>query len=269
MARAVEFEVTVDTSTFSAVQLQPGRVASVTWNALARWLRANLVSFPALIAEESTGLVVMGFHLQYREPISFFECDAFRVRATLRAMRRGERCRLDLKVFVPGRELATVRLILCPVAIEDPVSLGAAPAPLSEQLLARFEADEVESASPVRVVPDRLTFVETRGTLLAEGSVPFVVHRHRSEVAEQWAWTELPALVEGAREPLALATPALRRVLRDPMRSFDVEFVKPLVSFDHGEIVTRAYAVDAHLGLVHRIVSRGGSVLHATVVELF
>ena len=73
MSRAIDWEETVNTSTFSAVQLQPGVVASLTWNALARWLRTYLVSFPTLIAKESTGLVVMGFHLDYRDPVSFFD----------------------------------------------------------------------------------------------------------------------------------------------------------------------------------------------------
>jgi hypothetical protein len=269
VARAVEFEVTVDTSTFSAIQLQPGRVASLGWNALARWLRTHLVSFPTLIGVESTGLVVLGFHLKYRESVAFFECDAFRVRGTLRVMRRGERCQLDLRYFRQDRDLAVARLILCPVAIEDPVSLGATPATLSERLLARFESDEVESAAPARLVPERLAFVETRGALLAEGTEAFAVHRHRSEVAEQWSWTEVPALVEGAREALALETRALRPCLQRPMDSFDVEFCRPMFSFDRGEIVTRAYAVDDRFGVIHRITSQRGAVLHATVVEVF
>jgi len=77
MPRAIDWEETVDTSTFSAVQLQPGVVASLTWNALARWLRTYIVSFPNLIGNESTGLVVMGFHLEYCNPVSFFDCEAF------------------------------------------------------------------------------------------------------------------------------------------------------------------------------------------------
>ena len=95
MPRAIDWEETVDTSTFSAVQLQPGTVASLTWNAMARWLRTYLVSFPTLIAKESTGLVVMGFHLDYRDPISFYDCEAFRVRGAFRMMRRGERGQLS------------------------------------------------------------------------------------------------------------------------------------------------------------------------------
>jgi len=204
MPRAIDWEETVDTSTFSTVQLQPGLAASLTWNALARWLRTYLVSFPTLIAKESTGLVVMGFHLEYRDPVSFFDCEAFRVRGAFRMMRRGERGQLDIRLFSDSRELAIAQLIVRPVAILDPVSLGAEPAPMPESLMAQFEDDEVESASPVRIVPSRLTAVETTSSLLSEHTEPFRIHRHLSEVAEQWSWTEVPALVESARENLAL-----------------------------------------------------------------
>ena len=274
MPRAIEWEHTVDTGTFSAVQLQPGVAASLTWNALARWMRAYVVPFPRLIGQEATGLVVMGFHLEYRDPVSFFDCEAFRVRAALRILRRGERGQLDLRFFTEQQELAVARLIVRPVAILDPVSLGAEPAPLPESLLARFQPDELESASPQRLVPPRLSVVETAGSLLAEAATPFRIHRHLSEVAEQWAWTETPDLVEGARENLALDDRSdrkrqLRQCLSRRLLRFDVEFSRPYFSFERGEIVSRAYFVAGHLAFVHRFTSARGAHLHATVVELF
>ena len=274
MPRAVDWEETVDTSAFSAVQLQPGVVAALSWNALARWLRTYLISFPTLIGKESTGLVVMGFHLEYRDPVSFFDCEAFRVRAALRMMRYGERGQLDLRFFSNSHELAAARLIVRPVAILDPVSLGAEPAPMPESLMARFEDDEVFSASPVRIVPSRLSTVETTGSLLAEYTRPFRIHRHQTEVADQWSWTEVPALVESARENLALDDQSenkmlLRSCLRNPMARFDVEFSRPFFSFDFGEIVSRAYDVAGRLALVHKFTSGHGMHLHATAVEVF
>jgi acyl-CoA thioesterase FadM len=274
MPQAIEFEVPVDTSTFSAVQLQPGVVASLTWNALARWLRAYLLPFPTLIRDESTGFVVMGFHLQYLDEVSFFDCEAFRVRAALRVMRRAERCQLDLRFFSPTHELATARLILCPVSIEDPISLAARPAPLSEKLQALIPAEDLESASPARLVPARLSAIETTGEFLAEKSKDFTIHRHGTEVAEQWAWTHLPNIVEGAREDLALGDRserrhALRRCLRSPMARFDAEYNVPFFSFEKGTIVTRAFALGDRLGLVHRLTSARGSILHSTVAEVF
>jgi hypothetical protein len=274
MARAIEWETTVDTSTFSGIQIQPRVVSALTWNALARWFRSNLVSFPRLIHDEKTGVVVLGFHLHYQDKVAFAECESFRVRAAFRAMRRGERGQLDVRFVSNARVLAEARLILCPVAIEDPVSLGARPAALNERLLGRLEADEIDSASPMRVVPDRLATVETVGRLLAERKTPFIIHRHLTEVAEQWSWTEVPALVEGARENLALENrgpdrAALRGCLRMPLSRFDVEFGRPFFSFERGEIVTRAYALGNDLGMVHRLTSNNGESLHATVVEVF
>lgn len=274
MPRAIDWEETVDTSTFSAVQLQPSAIAALTWNGLARWLRTYLVSFPRLIAEECTGLVVMGFHLEYRDPVSFFECETFRARGALRIMRRGERGQLDLRLFTAVQELAVVRLIVRPVAILDPISLGAEPAPLRESLLARFAADEVQSISPERVVPERVTAVESQGTLLAEASTPFRLHRHLTEVAEQWSWTETPNLIESARENMALdhsgkQKRALRRCLKNRINRFDIEFSRPFFSFEDGIIASRAYDVAGHLAFVHRFTSGRGAHLHATAVEVF
>lgn len=273
MPRAIDWEEVVDTRTFCAVQLKPGIVTALAWNALARWLRTHLVSLPELIGRESTGLVVMGFHLEYREPVSFFDCEAFRVRGAFRMMRRGERGQLDLRLSADTRDLAVARLVVRPVAIRDPVSLGAEPAPMPEALMQRFEADERESASPARLLPDRLATIETTGRLLAEHTRPFRIHRHLSEVAEQWSWTEIPVLVEAAKEDLALGrhehAALLRRCLVRRLARFDVEFSRPFFSFEPGEIVTRAYDVADRLAFVHRLTSGRGEHLHATVVEVF
>lgn len=273
MPRAIDWEEVVDTRTFSAVQLKPGIVTALTWNALARWLRAHLVSLPTLIGRESTGLVVMGFHLEYRDRVSMLDCDVFRVRGAFRMMRRGERGQLDIRLRTMTHELAVAQLIVRPVAIRDPVSLGAEPAPMPESLMMRLEDDEKDVASPVRVLPDRLGTVETTGVLLAEHTQPMFIHRHLSEVAEQWSWTEIPALVETSKEALALGArehaASLRRCLLHRMARFDVEFSRPFFSFEAGRIVTRAYEVAGHLAFVHRLTSGRGENLHATVVEVF
>jgi hypothetical protein len=86
----------------------------------------------------------------------------------------------------------------------------------------------------------------------------------------------VPGLCEAARERLALgeecdraARRQVRRCLEQPLARFDVEFGRPFFSFETGEIVTRAYALEDRLGLVHRFTSEGGGALHATVVETF
>ncbi len=126
----------------------------------------------------------------------------------------------------------------------------------------------------MRIVPTRLTAIETTGSLLAEYTKPFRIHRHLSEVAEQWSWTEVPALVESARENLALEDQSenkmmLRRSLSHRIARFDVEFSRPYFSFESGEIVSRAYDVAGHLAFVHKFTSNRGLHLHATVVEVF
>jgi hypothetical protein len=272
MARLVEFEVPFDTSYFSAVQLQPRALSAVTWNALARWLRVHLVPFPQLIQRERCGLVVLGFSLEYLAPLGFFDADALVARAGLRAIRRGARAQLDVRFSAGGREVATTRLLLCPVAICEEVSLAAEPRPFGPELLARFHADEIDSSCPARVVPQRRATIE-RARAITQRISPFVIHRHACEVAEQWSWVDVAAHVESAREALALAEQQrcglLRRALAEPMRRFDVELSRPYYSFDQGDIVSRAFETEGRLSLVHAFTSGGGATLHGTVVESF
>jgi hypothetical protein len=157
------------------------------------------------------------------------------------------------------------------VRIEDPSSLVAKPGPLPERLLARFGSDEVESGGPARVVPHLRAGLETAGAPFVEGSRDFVVHRSRCEVAEQWAWTEIPSLVEEGREHMALSArqPEARRFLGEPLGRLDIEFSQPLFSFDSGRVVTRGYLQGGKLGAVHRLVSGRRAALLATVVETF
>ncbi len=272
MPRAIAFEWPVDTRTFNCLQLQPGVVAALAWSALARWLRSYLVPFPRLIGEHDTGLVVMGFHLHYHEPGTFFDMDAIRVLATLRSMRQGERAVLDLSVRRPDEvTLADARLVLCPVRIVEPHSLAATPAPFDARLGERFRPDETTPLSPARVVPELRTDVETGGSLIAEATRPFTIHRHLTEVAEQWSWTELPALLEASREAMATRDDTPRVLLRAvscPLRRLDIEFTAPLFSFESGATRSRAYDCgEAGLALVHRVTSDGGRVLNATAVE--
>jgi hypothetical protein len=273
VARLIEFEAPLDTSHFSAVQLQPRAVAAITWNALARWLRLHLVPFPVLLRDERYGLVVLRVSIRYLAPTSFFDADALVVRAGLRVTRRGARAQLDARLSLGSREVATAQLVLCPVYIEEPTSLAATPRPFSDALLARFHPDEIESSGSPRVLPDRRATIETRGRALAQRTSPFCVHRCACEVADQWSWVDLPVHLEAAREQLALeeqrSAPLLARALGEPLRQFDVELSRPFYSFDHGEVTSRAFDVDGRLALVHSLTSDGAAALHGTVVETF
>jgi len=91
MPRAVTFEVTADTRYFTPLQLQPRVILALAFNALARWLREHLVSFPRLIAEHRASLVILSAGITYDAPLRFFDADALVVGATLRVRRQASR----------------------------------------------------------------------------------------------------------------------------------------------------------------------------------
>jgi hypothetical protein len=275
MPRTVAFSLPTDTAQFTALQLQPKSLLSLSFSALARWLREHLVSFPDLIRRHGYSLVILGANIRYEQPLGFFDCDELYVEAALRVLRHGKRVKLDVTFRGGEARGATVGILFCPVHIDDTLSLGASPQALSDALLARFQPDEIDSSASARPVRDLLRRMEGSAEQLAhvEGP-PFVIHRHMCEVADQWAFLEVPALTGGAREGLAMENggqaPLLTEGLRHPLRSFDMELSRPYFWFQEGTVETTAYRWDDHLTFVHRLLSKlPGEKVHGIIIEQF
>ncbi|MCG8420804.1 MAG: hypothetical protein MJE77_23020 [Proteobacteria bacterium] len=272
--RTISWDIVVDTCLFSPLGLQPRALFSHSWNGLARWFKAHVVSFPKLLGDKRYGMVFLGIHLSYDQPLGFFDADTVRVDASVSLLRRGSRVRLQTEFFAADRRAAEMSFLLCPVAIDDGVSLAARPAAFPESIQEYFLPDERGEQSPPRVVPDLVSTIAARGRELASGSQPFFVHRHYGEVADQWSFTEIPCICESARESLALArhedVPVLRHGLSKPLRSIDVELQRPYFVFDSGRVDTETYDVDGRLAMIHKLCSsQPGGQLHGTVVERF
>ena len=217
MSRAVVFDITTDTAHFSPQQLQPRAILALAFNGLARWLREHLVSFPRLISEHHTSVVILSAGITYQAPCRFFDGDGLTGRATLVLRRQATRAELRVELDGPSGRAATARILLCPVHIDEPASLAATPCPFPSQLVERFRPEEIDPASPTRPLLALQAEVARAGTPLAMGRYPFVVHRHLCEVADQWAFFEVPGLIGASREVLALGRasdmPLLRRAL--------------------------------------------------------
>jgi acyl-CoA thioesterase FadM len=274
MARLENFEVPYDSGQFTWLQLQPKSILSLCWSGYARWLRANLVSFPRLIREEGYGAVILDIDIRYLEPLTFFDGDTLEVSIGLKARRRGSRLQLDANFHGDGRHAATATIILCPVRIEDQETLTASPAPLSSRLMALFEQDEIDDSSPKRQIPDLVEAIEREGELLGERSGDFHIHHHYCEVAEQWSFIEVPNIVESLREPLALeqapTQPLFRQCLNNPLKRINVELYQPYFVYDSGAVATSAYRMGEKLSFIHRLTSEGvGEALHGLVVERY
>jgi acyl-CoA thioesterase FadM len=268
------FEVIADTSHFTPLQLQPRAILALSFNGMSRWLREHLVSFPELIRDHRASLVILAAGVEYGAPLRFFDGEGFSVRVTLQVKRGGTRAELTAELTGAQGRAATARILLCPVHIDDPVSLAAAPAPLPETLLRLLSPGEVDPASPGRPLVDLKSRIEQSGERLAAAASPFVIHRHLCEVADQWAFFEVPGLIGAGRESLALARgqeiPALRAALALPLARVEIELTRPYFWFQRGEVETTAYLLEGRLALIHRLVSAGpGGGVHGTAVELF
>jgi hypothetical protein len=274
MARTSVFEVTVDTSHFTPLQLQPRALLSLSFNALSRWLREHLVSFPELIRRHRRSVVILGARIDYEAPWGFFDGAGIDVTASLKVLRAGTRAELRVTFTALEATAAAVWILLCPVEIVDPVSLAATPAAFDGALLAAFQPDEIDPAPPRRTLPSARAEIEAQGVRLAEAGAPFVVHRHMCEVADQWAFFEVPALVGASRESMALSmgegVPLLHDGLSRPLRRFEMELTRPYFWFQTGSVETTAYRHDSRLTMLHVLRSPvpGGDV-HGVAVEWF
>lgn len=274
MPRKVSFEITTDTSHFTPLQMQPRMLLATSFNAMSQWLRAYLVSFPKLIRDHHFSVVILAAEIDYPEPLSFWDYDVLHVEATFQVRRHGSRAQLDVSYRSERGIAAQVGILLCPVRIDDPVSLAADPCVFGGDLLPRFQADEVIASSPNRPLPQLLKEIADAGSPLATYSYPFTVYRHLCEVADQWAFLEVPTLVSASRESLARIEgskhPALRGGMSRAMRHYYNEFTRPYFWMQEGRVATTAYPFQDSVAYVHRLLSsQPTEETHATIIELF
>jgi hypothetical protein len=274
VARRIGFHVVTDTSHFTPLQLQPRALLSISFNALSRWLAEHLVSFRELIARHRTSLVILSARIDYEAPLGFFDGDGLDVDAGLRVRSSGRRAELGVTFTGASVRAASVRIVLCPVIIDDPASLAAAPGAIGEGLLARLEADEVDEGSPERTFPEHRQRIETHGNELGRGTRDFVIHRHQCEVADQWAFAEVTGLVGASREDLVLAygdaAGALVDGLARPLVRFEMELRRPYFWFQAGAVDTIAYQHEGRVAFVHQLRSPvPGEELHGVAIEQF
>jgi acyl-CoA thioesterase FadM len=267
--RTWEIEIPVDTRTFGPSQILPREVLAFTMMGWAGWLRAHLVSFPSLVRDHHTGVVILGHHVRFPRRFRFFDGDAFTLRVgPLTAMGDGRFLTQRYELLHAGEVFACSDGVGRVVRMDPTGGLEAAPGQLPEAVLSRFLPDERSGDAPARRAVD----TEPEGAeLVAEGVHPFRVERRDCEVAEQWSYVEAASHAEAARASLALAPGAdkrLRSGLKRPLTELDLAYARPLFVFDAAEVRTRVYARDGELIWSHRIVSStGGGAVHGTVVE--
>ena len=152
-------------------------------------------------------------------------------------------------------------------------SLSGIPARLGPEVMAAFLPDEIGSQPHRSPVPGLHTAVVRGGTSLAQARMPFVIHRHQCEVADQWFWPEAVSLAAGGREELVQAeagrVPLLLSALRMPVRRLDLLFNRPFFLFDNGAVCSSAYEWEGRLVFIHELVGSEEDQPRALVTEQF
>jgi acyl-CoA thioesterase FadM len=274
VARRIAYELVTDTSHFNPLQLQPRALLSISFNALSRWLERYLVSFPKLIGEHHTSLVILGATIDYETPLQFFDTDRLEVDAGLRVLSAGRRAQLSVTFTGATGRAASVRIVLCPVLIDDPASLAATPGAIGDHLLAKLEPDEIEASGPTRTLAEHRVRLESHGRVLGRGTTTFAIARHHCEVADQWAFAEVAGLVGNGREQLVLSrgdgAGTMVEGLARPLVRFEMELRRPFFWCQVGAVDTTAYEHENRAAFVHDLRSPvPGDSRHGVVVEQF
>ncbi|MEM9452707.1 MAG: hypothetical protein AAGF11_00920 [Myxococcota bacterium] len=256
------FDVPLDTAMFSPQQLHPWTLAGFGMRGWAHWLREHLVSFPALVRDHGTGVVIVGIELEYLGPLTFFDADALQVAYTVRVREAGDLLRLCAEVDARGRAVACVRLVGRIVRIPEGGTLAARPGVLPGSLLDRFDPDERFDGSVPRVLGSNIRDVSWSPA----ASSALRVHRGHCEAADQWLFAELPRIVADARETWGLTAgddPRARVALGTPLRRFVAELTRPMFIFDTATLSTQT----DHTGCRYLHQIRGATHTHATAYE--
>lgn len=276
MTRSIEFQQPNDTCLFTPLQLQPVAAFRCGMSTWARWLAANVASFPALVRDHELGAVVIGGYVTWLRPCTFFDCDGVRVTGDVRVIHKRALFREDFHFFATGGKLDGQHIadgigIMRPLHVPRDAGLAATPIPVPPQLIARLQPDEIaDTELAPRPVTELAKQLEGQ-TPLAEGEVRTFCSRAQSEVADQWSFVEVPGFGSHAREALVLGAGKreLRRGLREPLRACQVEYRKPACAFDELVVRTRAFELAQDLVFLHEVRVAGDPDVRAMIVERF
>jgi hypothetical protein len=267
------FEVPVDSGLFTPVGLQPTAVCRLGFNAAGRWLARHAISHRRLVAEHGTGLVVWSAELAFEHPVGFFDVDCLELRVSGRVLGAGTQFECEVEVGGPLDPRARLRACCVPLRLEGDPALSGTPARLGPEVMAAFRPDEIEARPHRSPVAGLRAAVLGQGAVLARGRVPFVIHRHQCEVADQWFWPEAVSLAAGGREELVQAdagrAPLLRSALQTPLRRLDLLFNRPFFLFDEGAVGSSAYEWQGRLVFIHELLGPGEDQPRALVSEQF
>lgn len=272
MSRTVFSEIAYDSTCFTPHQLHPRSVLSMGFANWARWADRHLVAFPQMIKKFGTGFVVVRVRVDYPSPFGFLDGGRLGVSTAVAVEDAGTHLRVGSTIRAGDRPVAVAECYARCVRLDSEHGYGAGPGRIPDDLIGMFTAAERDAPPPPRVLLDRLDRLDAGHAALAEDARTVTVHRGMCEVADQWSFVELPAQLGASRELLVAdrgrEVPALRPGLTRPLRSIDIELLRPLFLLDQARFAVSAHAVDGGLTFGHRITGRHGR-LHALAEETY
>ncbi|MGI5239292.1 hypothetical protein [Dactylosporangium sp. CA-139066] len=245
MPASISFDVAVDPTLYSPLQLRPRAVLGLSIGGMARWLGEHLVPYPDLLGEHKTGVVAAAVRLNYHAPyLQFHDSNTLTATVTMNASHTGDWLRLHAAFTARDRPVADVNLQLRPVNLTGGEDMSAEAGSLPPALLAHFAADELFQPDP-RAVACAATLPATGRRLADPARYAFTLYRSHCEVADQWSFIEMVELLTQARERYFLDHPdpcdRLRLGVSAPVRTFSASLRRPLYVFDQAEGSTSAF----------------------------
>ena len=275
MPRRCRYQIPLDSSFFTPLQLQPIAVGRIGFNAAARWLKENVFSHRRLIWEHQIGLVIWSWELEYRAPLDFGAADEAHVDVTGRLRGPGSQFECEMTISGPDGVSVEMRAVSVPLELTGDAALSGRPRSLPDEILARFDDDEIEPAPRRSGIPRMRADIEREGTALASTEETFRVHRHHCEVADQWFWPEALGYAAVGREELVMrhapTNAAVRGGLQAPVRSVEATCLRTFQFRDLGRVSTTAYDWRDHLLFVHELTLADSEIndVHAVAIEHF
>ncbi len=272
MLREHKLRVLNDTSLFDSMQLHLRSILTVGMRCWAQWAADHLYCFPTLIKEHGAGFVIVGAHVEYEQPFTFFTADAFDVVGHAEVARDGQLLLGHMKFMNGTERFVSFSMISRPVSMIGDGSFAAFPSRLQRPLIDRFEPEEITNRHVPRETP-RILEQLGQSPIIAEAVMPIRLFRHDCEAADQWSYIEIGAHAATARESLVLNAAKnvkneLQPALSKPTRFVDIEIRRPLFLFDEVQVHTRVFKQPDGLAFVHVYQSQmGGTHEHATVIE--
>lgn len=275
MPRHCTYQLPLDSSFFTPLQLQPIAVGRIAFNAATRWLKENVCSHRRLIWDHRIGLVLWSWELDYRAPLTFDAADEVRIDVTGRVRGRGSQFECETTLSGAAGASVEIRAVSVPLELAGDAALSGRPRPLPEEILARFRDDEIDPVPRRSGVPRMHADIRREGTVVASTDESFRVHRHHCEVADQWFWPEVFGFAAVGREELvvrhAASHAAVRAGLHDPVRSVETICGRTYQFRDLGRVSTTAYEWRDGLFFVHELGLADSATddVHAVAIERF